>query len=154
MEGSPGDWAAEFNRGDLHRVENSINRIVADCVKMTGAAFDLATGNVDRGAWAAKAACGIQSLKAPLRTKWMGRVETPFGTADRVLITDDVSDRTYDVLENGVLVASTYHRISDDLLVLNKASAVSNTLPAGDIFSEASLQESIVPDQYKVEPKP
>ena len=152
MDGSSGDWAAEFNSGALHRVENSINRIVADCSKMTGAAYDLATGEIDRGAWTAKAACGIQSLTTSLSSKWLGQVETPFGRGDRILITDAVSARTYDVLDNGVIAASTYHRNSDGRDIVMEASDVSNSLPKADIFSESSLQESVVPDRYKQSP--
>lgn len=152
MAGSTGDWSAEFHSGKLHRVENLFNRIVADCTTMKGAALDLTTGEIDRRDWVAKAACGIQSMATPRRLEWLGTAETVFGVADRVEITDDVSTRVYDVLPSGVLVSSTYRPKSGEFEATTKAVAVTLALPAKDIFSEASLQSSFVPDQYKQGP--
>jgi len=152
MEGSPGDWSAEFHNGNLHRVENAFNRIVADCAKMTGAALDLAAGEIDRRDWVAKAACGIQSINAPLSSEWLGQVKTPFGDADRIRIADDVSTRTYDVLKNGALVSSTFRPASGGPEVISKAREVSAALPSASIFSESSLVTSVVPEQYRSQP--
>lgn len=149
MNASLGDWSAEFHKGPLHRVESVFNRIVANCETMTGAALNLETGQIDRREWTAKAACGIQSLSNPLEERWLGSVETTFGVADRVKISDDVSTRTYQVLKNGAIVASTYLPKLGANETSSNAVEVSAELPDQEIFSESSLHSSFVPEKFK-----
>ena len=55
------EWSAEFNSGDLHRVETPRDRIVADCAASTGTYLSLSTGKVITGPQVAGVACGIRA---------------------------------------------------------------------------------------------
>lgn len=81
-------------------------------------------------------------------------VKTPFGTADRVALTDKDDVRTYDISPSGVIVRSTYVQNSPQapLGLSSEAVSVLAELPAPDMFDKASLTRSYVPDRFKAAP--
>jgi hypothetical protein len=147
------EWAAEFHRGRLHRVETPRDRVVADCSAMTGAHLQVATGRIDRGRQYALMACGIDQGEI-LGSQWLGRGDTEFGPADRILIRRSDGERTYDVNDDGVLIGETISDESGELRLKNRAIDLLATLPSDDIFSEESLGGSAVAEEYKQEPAP
>lgn len=149
------EWSAEFNSGDLHRVETPRDRVVADCRAKTGAALSLITGKVTRGPEVAASACGIDTEKKFLRLEMFGRFLTSFGNADRVRIVDLDNIRTYDISDDGIILRTTYQESTEDHPVVLEAEAagLARELPATDMFSELSLGSSLVPDSFKIAPK-
>jgi hypothetical protein len=153
---SANEWSAEFHSGSQHRVETPRNRIVADCVTGAGTYLDIVSGQVVRGPQVAAAACGINTARQIIAAKWVGHVQTALGGADRVQITDSSNIRTYDVSDDGVILTSIYAlREPPQPVVLNSwASTLVHTLPNGNMFDEASLRKSFVPDRFKTAPPP
>lgn len=101
LEGAPvrEEWAAEFNSGNLHRVETVPGRAVANCETMTGSYLSLARQTVATGPRYADGACGIATWRPLVGQTWLGVVQTPFGKADRVRLVDSDYIRTYDINE-------------------------------------------------------
>jgi hypothetical protein len=150
-QGIEDGWSAEFHSGDLHRVESPMSRSVADCKKRTGTNLNLKTGKIISNHTVSNAACGINTNFQFRAVEWLGRHKTTFGDADRVRITDDNSILTYDVLDNGVLVSTIVVDRQGKPLVTNSPIALLATVPEG-IFSEESLQLSVVPEKYRKPP--
>ena len=144
-------WSAEFHRGTLHRVETPAVRIVADCAKMTAILLSLPDGKKSTDPNIAKAACGIATVEPLESTEWLGRHETDLGQVDRIRVTVSDTVRTYDVLDNGALVAATYADEDGTVHLENRTLALLDTAPE-DIFSEASLERSAVPEKFKAAP--
>jgi cysteine synthase len=139
-------WSAEFHSGNLHRVEIPEVRIVADCEAMTGTQYIVETGERLSGIEIAKAACGIQANSKIVSARKLGTRKTSFGKATIIEIIDPSERRTYDISDEGILLGQT---ISDKgkgghLWVSNKAMEVLRELPDDDIFSEKSLERSVV----------
>ncbi len=74
------------------------------------------------------------------------------GPAKRVMMTDPDNIRTYDVVNNGALIAATIADLDGTMRVDNSAVALLPSVPDGDIFSAESLRASVVPYQYKIPP--
>ena len=102
------EWAAEFHRGQLHRVETPLHRLVADCDKGTGTVLDVKTGEQFTNDRVAKAACGVDANVSIVTMRFLGRELGRFGFVDRVEITDnDGGLRTYDIDRIGAIVGQT-----------------------------------------------
>ncbi len=153
---SADEWSAEFHSGSLHRVETPRDRVVANCAEGTGAYLNLASGLVSKGPGVAAAACGINTNRQFIAVKWMGRVQSFSIPADRIQLTDSSNIRTYDVSDDGVILASVYAlrdpQKSTELETF--AVSLSAVLPDKSMFDEASLQKSFVPEQFKKPPLP
>lgn len=149
------EWSAEFNAGGLHRVETPRDRVIADCAARTGTYLSLPTGNVVTGSQVAGVACGISTNRQFLTMESLGRIKTRFGDADRVRVADAELVRTYDISDDGIILRTIFETNDNrHLTVLDvETVAISRTLPRSDIFNEASLKNSVVPDYYKVAPK-
>lgn len=149
------EWSTEFHSGDKHRVETPAERVVADCAAETGKALTIATGEMLEGPEFARAACGVNSNKPFLEKAYVGSRETPTGRVDRIRLTDPDLIRIYDIDQNGVIVGTTFKlRRENNRTVLSVLkTVVESELPASDMFDEASLQRSVVPERYKVAPR-
>jgi hypothetical protein len=145
------EWSAEFNRGNLHRVETPRDRLIADCDAHTGTYFSVETKKVYKGVEIAKAACGVQANSAILSASYDGRGTGRFGRTDRITVHDPDNVRTYEVAANGALVAATIESKDGRVELKGWAVALEHESPA-DIFSEASLAESAVPEKYRKPP--
>ncbi len=145
------EWSAEFHSGHLHRVENPKIRMIADCKAKTGIFTNVATGERFSDPSVAKMACGIQANAEILSARKLEPKETAFGEATVIEIVDAVERRTYDLSDDGILLGQTIaekgkggHR-----WVINYATHVSRKLPEDDIFSERSLDRSVVATQFR-----
>lgn len=148
----PGEeWSAEFHSGTLHRVETPRDRVVADCAAGTGHALSLVSGEMVEGYAVARAACGISTNATIIEAQWKGKVQTPFGEADRVRIVDEDNVREYDVSGEGILLRSTYaaNVPGEPLILLVQPVAVLSKLPDADMFDRESLARSYVAETYR-----
>jgi hypothetical protein len=143
------EWAAEFHLGSLHRVETPRDRIVADCAMMKGTHLNVATGTRSNDDWIAKAACGINANKPISDSRWLGRFKTKLGMVDRVKLVDDDNIRTYDVADNGSLLAATIADLNGTMRLVSTAIDVQPSVSDAAIFSPSSLETSAVPDRFK-----
>ena len=150
------EWSAEFNEGDLHRVETPRDRLVANCRTGDGHAYSVETGESFEGPWIARTACGVDTNTPFVSAAWEGEVPTPFGPADRVRVVTAQMIRRYDVSRDGILLGTVLSDNSPDrtIRLINWAVAVDRTLPASGMFDSASLARSYVPDGYKRAPSP
>lgn len=145
------EWAAEFHSEDMHRVETPRDRIIADCRAGAGTALNLATGQRSSGPQYAKAACGVNANIPILSSRFLGKIKTKFGTAEKIEITDKYQIRGYSILSNGVLAEATITVLGPPkkLKLTNCPILVTKQLPERDIFSIASLDKSVVPVSIK-----
>lgn len=148
------EWSAEFHSGDLHRVEIPKVRIVADCEAMIGTQLNVETGERFSDPSVAKAACGINANPEIVSARKLGIKSTSFGKATGIEIIDSRERREYDVSDDGILLRTVIsnkgkggHR-----WVVAQATHVSRTLPEGDIFSEQSLDRSVVAAEFREQP--
>lgn len=150
------EWAAEFNSGNLHRVETPRDRVVADCARMDGAHRSLIDETVKTGSRVANSACGIFHDDSIRQVAWLGAFPSPWGEVDRVRLTGAGLIRTYDVTKAGVIVASLFaNEDKPDKPVLEQRTvALEKRLPAGKIFNRASLAKSAVPPKFTLPPQP
>jgi hypothetical protein len=145
------EWGAEFHSGQMHRVETPRDRIIADCSAGTGTTLNLATGQRSSGPQYAKAACGVNANIPILSSRFLGKVKTKFGTAEKIEITDKYQIRGYSILANGVLAEATITVLGPPkkLRLTNCPILVTKQLPERDIFSIESLDKSVVPVSIK-----
>lgn len=150
------EWAAEFNSGNLHRVETPRDRLVANCRRLDGAHRSLVDGTVKTGRAVANNACGIAYDDAIRQVSWLGRFPSPWGEVDRVRLVGLGLIRTYDVNKAGVIVSSTIASEDkpDKALLEMRTVALERRLPAGRIFTRASLAKSVVPAKFSQPPRP
>jgi hypothetical protein len=143
------EWAAEFHKGVLHRVETPRDRIVANCATGKALYLSLITGEVSTSPSLAGVACGINANRV-FTAKHMIARETrgAYGPVTRIELDDALNRRTYDVLDDGAIVAATT-RDNDDTgveRVTSKTLSYSRSVPAEDLFSPESLKRSAVPE--------
>ena len=148
------EWTAEFHSGVFDRVETPRDRVVANCDSKTGSALALATGKTTSGPQVADALCGIDANAAILEAKWLGMVDTPCGRADRVQISDRDFVRTYDIGPEGMIIQTSYLHNTPQRspALIDLAATCTFTLPTRQMFDDASLQTSYVPDQRRRAP--
>ncbi|HXI87226.1 MAG TPA: hypothetical protein VNH64_07195 [Parvularculaceae bacterium] len=149
------NWSAEFNSENLHRVETSEERVIADCRNMTGTALNANTGKTFSGPKIANVACGINTNDLILRTESLGKISTRFGVVDRVKVTDKSYIRTYDIAANGAILWTKFEENGTDhrVVIITETIALLPSLPLKEsVFDAQSLKFSAVPDQYKAKP--
>lgn len=148
------EWSAEFNDGPSHRVETPRDRLIANCVEMSGSYYSLTSGKTVSGPAVAGAACGINTDKPMISIRYIGHVADPDGDAERVEVVDADNIRTYDVTSDGILVRTIYalNTPAKPIVLDVESAAVLRSLPQEGIFEPASLSSSVVPDQYKKAP--
>jgi hypothetical protein len=148
------EWSAEFNSGSKHRIETPRDRVIADCAAMTGSSLSLPSGEVKTGRAVAAGACGINTDHPFVAGRHLGRVNGRYGAADRVELTDEDVIRTYDVSDEGILLRTVYSNkdAKQTPVIENETVALERHLPGEDIFSEASLSTSAVPERFKKPP--
>lgn len=146
------EWSAEFNSGNLHRVETPSHRLIADCAEQTGTAFVVATGETISGPQVAAAACGINTNAEILRAEFVGRVSTRFGDGDRVRIEDADNMREYDVSADGVLLGTTYSEAHGEKRVLLRVTptVLEREIPDPSMFDSQSLSRSFVGEEHRL----
>jgi hypothetical protein len=148
------EWAAEFHSGKMHRVETPSVRVVADCSTLAGFMYDVAKKQVIADPSAGAYACGINLGAIPRVLEFVRQVRSVYGPLDVIHVIDDRDDRFYGVSAAGVIITTDYTSLKDDGHCLQGTTiALSDKLPQGDLFSEASLNETAVPEKYRTEPQ-
>ena len=148
------EWSAEFHSGFLHRVETPRDRVIANCLAMTGTWMSVTTGEKFSGASVAQSACGIDSNNQIVDAAYLGRFAGDYSMVDRIRLVDQSNIRTYDVSDEGIIMRTSYSAKGGetDRGLSSFARQVDHSLPSEDIFSEASLTASAVPDAYQKAP--
>lgn len=148
------EWAAEFHSGDLHRVETPATRVVANCRAGTGIALSVDSGEVVEGPSVANVACGINTNRVFHAAEYRGSVQTAFGPADRVRLTDDELIREYDVSPDGVLLRAAFlaNDPGEPQILLSETVDLRREVPDPDMFDRESLDRSYVPEAYRQPP--
>ncbi|MES2097955.1 MAG: hypothetical protein V4459_14475 [Pseudomonadota bacterium] len=155
-EGAANDgWAAEFNAGDWHRVENASRRVLANCRSHIGYIYDVASGETasDDTVWVG--ACGIYTGTQILSVDRLPGVTTKTGMVDVIRITDRQRVRYYQVDARGVILRSNWTAANGSPAPCLQGEPIArlNALPPGEIFSRASLARSVVAERYRKPPK-
>lgn len=145
-------WAAEFHSGDWHRNESAKFRVIANCRTHVGYAFDVESQQLQKAPDIYKGACGIVDAPDVIATDRLAPVTGKYGRLDVVRITDTRFTRFYAIDAHGVIVRSIWSAKngSPAPCFQIEPNAIMNVLPAGNIFSVASLKDSVVPTRYRV----
>lgn len=136
----------EFHAGALHRIEDSNNRVVANCQSRVGFQLSIPEAKINTGPEIANAACGIGYFSEDAAVEYLGHVKTKFGRATRVRITFDGFVRTYDVLPNGAILRNTWRRNDASKTVVYKSEVrtfCAQALPES-AFGRGSLKQSFL----------
>ena len=142
------EFAAEFNQGDLHRVETPRDRIVTNCRTGWNAHLNIATGTVTHDDATAGMACGIYTGDGVVNAEITGTKTSQFGLLQELKIkTVTGLTRIYGIAPNGAIVSEEIVDPAGKPRLLTTAMSLSHRLPQTDIFSEASLAKSAVPDE-------
>ena len=143
--------SAEYNSGDLHRVETPRDRIIANCREQTGAYLAVISGKVIEGPNVAAAACGINTNFPILTMAWLGEIETKFGKAQRISVTDAQTIREYDVSPDRILLKTTYreNKIGGATLIVSEVVTLERKVPDQAMFDQASLARRYLPLKMK-----
>lgn len=141
------EFSAEFNRGDLHRVETPRDRIVANCRTGWNAHLNVATGVITHDDAASGMACGVYTGDGLLNAEITGTRSSQFGLLQQLKIrTIGGLTRTYEIAPNGAILSEEIIDPAGKPRLLTTVMSLSDRLPSVDIFSEASLARSVVPD--------
>lgn len=148
-DGTIHEFSAEFNRGEMHRVETPRDRVVVNCRTGWSAHLNIATRTVTYNDALSNGACGIYIGDIVRNAKMTGSRMSPFGNLQKLKIETYAATRTYEVAPDGAIVAETIADQNGKLRLLMKAISLSEQLPEGDLFSEASLARSAVSDELQ-----
>lgn len=142
------EFAAEFNNGDLHRVETPRDRIVTNCRTGWNAHLNVATGAITHDDGASGMACGVYTGDGVVSAEITGTISSQFGLLRQLKIkTVGGLTRSYSIAHNGAIVSEEIVDPAGTPRLLSTAMSLSDRLPPTDIFSEASLAKSVVPDE-------
>ena len=148
-DGTIHEFGAEYNQGDLHRVETPRDRIVANCRTGWVAHLNIASGEISHEGELSRMACGIYIGDGLRSAKVTGSRESQFGPLQQLSIATFTGTRTYEVAPNGAIVFETIADQNGKVRLITKTIWISPHLPAGDLFSEDSLAKSVVAEQLK-----
>ena len=144
------EFSAEFNQGDLHRVETPRDRIVANCRTGWSAHLNIATGVITHNDAISGAACGVYTGDGVRSAEITEARNSPHGLLQKLKIeTVGGLTRTYEVAPNGAILSESITDPAGKLRLVMTAISVSDQVPTGDLFSEPSLAKSVVPLELK-----
>lgn len=144
------EFSAEFNRGDLHRVETPRDRIVTNCRTGWNAHLNVASGKITHDDSVSGMACGVYTSDGVVSAEITGTRSSQFGRLQQLKIkTVSGLTRIYGIAANGAIVAEEIVDPAGEPRLIMTAISLSNRVPSTDLFSEASLAESAVPDEMR-----
>ena len=147
-DGTIYEFAAEFNRGDLHRVETPRDRIVTNCRTGWNAHLNVATGTITHDDATSAMACGVYTGDGVVDAEITGTKNSQFGLFQELKIRTIAGlTRIYGIAPNGAIVSEQILDPAGKPRLLMTAMTLSDRLPSTEIFSEASLAKSAVPDE-------
>jgi len=135
--------SAEFERGDMHRVETASVRVIANCATGATIAYSPAEDRIQRSP-TDPGACGIADAE-PVQSSRMLPPETgPWGRADVIELTGPDFVRRYVVTEDGIIVSGSYRPRRPDVRYSVEPLRVVVTRGAPDpaMFEEESLRRT------------
>jgi hypothetical protein len=142
------EFGAEFNQGDLHRVETPRDRIVTNCRTGWNAHLNVATGAITHDDSVSGMACGVYTGDGIVNAEITGTRSSRFGLLQELKInTVGGLTRMYGIAANGAIVSEEIVDPAGRPRLLMTAMSLSNRLPSTDLFSEASLAKSAVPNE-------
>jgi hypothetical protein len=142
------EFAAEFNQGDLHRVETPRDRIVTNCRTGWNAHLNVATGEIAHDDSVSGMACGVYTGDGVVNAEITGTTHSQFGLLQQLKIkTISGLTRIYGIAANGAIVSEEIVDPAGKPRLVVTAISLSDRLPTTDIFSEASLAKGVVPDE-------
>lgn len=142
------EFAAEFNQGDLHRVETPRDRIVTNCRTGWNAHLNVATGAITHDDPASGMACGVYTGDGVVNAEITGTRRSQFGLLQQLKIhTAGGLTRIYGIAPNGAIVSEDIVDTAGKPRLQMTAISLSDRLPSTDLFSESSLAKSAVPDE-------
>ena len=146
-------WAAEFHRGDWHRIENQWRRAVANCRTHKGFILEVATGEIQR--LDASNVCGVDDTVPITSVVRLPSIPASgYGALDVIRVIDEHRVRSYQVDRRGALVWVNWSP-RDGLLypcLTQESAAILTTLRADDIFTRKSLAVAATPSRYQQRP--
>ena len=143
------EFSAEYNQGDFHRVETPRDRIVGNCRTGWTAHLEIASGRISHGDGISASICGVDPNLVLRSAEITGSRQSKFGPVQHLKIETYGPSRTYEIASNGAIVAETITDLNGVTRLRMKAISLSAELPALDLFSEASLATSVIPDDLK-----
>jgi len=142
------EFSAEFNEGDLHRVETPRDRVVTNCRTGWIAHLNVATGEITHDAPLSGVACGIYTGDKMVSAEISSAKSSKFGPIKQLhLKTASGLTRIYGVASNGAIVAEQIIDPAGKTLIVMTALSLSDRLPSVDLFTEASLSKSAISDE-------
>ena len=157
QEGANRDaWTAEFHRGHWHRIENPWRRVITNCETGETYSYEISNGLIDQWTDKTNAVCGISDrtgIESVVRLP--GLTDPVFGPLDVIRVTDARLTRTYQVNPHGALIRIDWAATDGSRYpcFIQHPVAYSAELPAEDIFSQASLSQTVTPENYREAPK-
>ena len=150
-----GMWVAEFHSGDWYRGESAVVRVIVNCRTHEGYSFNVASGELRRDDTLYAGDCGIAtggSIESVERLPTIAK--SAFGTLDVIKVTDASRVRYYQVDKRGVIIRSNWTARDGSAYPCVQAEPIARltTLPAGEIFTKASLATSVVAAQFRRPP--
>ena len=145
-------WVAEFHSGDWYRGESAVLRVVVNCRTHEGYSFNVLSGDLRRDDTLYVGDCGISTdgsiesvERLPMAT------DSAFGRLDVIKVTDATRVRYYQVDKRGVIMRSNWTARDGSAYPCVQAEPIARLakLPAGDIFTKASLATSAVAPAYR-----
>jgi hypothetical protein len=148
-------WAAEFNSGDWHRIENRFRHVLGNCRTHELFEFEVATGEVRHGKDTGSAVCGVAldgGIDAIARSP---SIKSAYGTLDTIRVTDKERVRHYQVDKRGILFRVDWFPRDGSRFpcLVQQPVAILPTLPAKNIFSEKTLATTVTPEKYRGRPQ-
>jgi len=136
--------SAEYERGDMHRVETANARAIANCETGDAVNYLLAENRTERSPGNDGGACGIGAPEPILSSRMLPPVTGPWGRADVIELTGQNFVRRYVVSEDGILVVGDWTPRRPDVGFAIKTLRVVVTRGAPDpaMFEEASLRRA------------
>ena len=157
LEGANGDaWTAEYHRGHWHRVENPWRRVISNCETGETYSYEVSSGLIEQWTDRTNAVCGISDrtgIKSVVRLP--GLTDPVFGPLDVISVSDARLTRVYQVNPKGALIRIDWAATDGSRYpcFIQHPVAYSAELPAEDIFSQASLSQTVTPENYREAPK-
>ncbi len=136
--------SAEYERGDMHRVETANARVIANCGTGDTVNYILAEDRVERSPGNDGGACGVGNPEAVLSSRMLPQVTGPWGRAHVIELTGRDYVRRYVVTEDGILVSGDWTPRRPDVGFAIKTLRVVVTRGAPDpaMFEETSLRRA------------
>ena len=150
-------WAAEFHRGDWHRIETQWRHALTNCRTGDAYIYEVSSGTLRQFDDKQNATCGVTSAGGIESVERLPSVSIkPYGRLDFIRVTDARRIRNYQVDSRGLLVRADWFQRDGSRFpcLIQEPVAILRVLPAQDIFSVKSIAKAVTPERYRQNPMP